>query len=136
GSLQLGALAGLVGLSLQNLVDFSLELTFLSNAALVALAIAWGAPASRSTPAPATSPAPSASAARMLRWPAPVILVALATLVGLIAALGPGRSTLDTATDALRAAISAGRPAAEVRALAVDLIDRHPAHWTPHALAA
>src|SRR5690606_21155533 len=50
--------------------------------------------------------------------------------------LGPGRSTLDAATDALREAIAAGRPADEVRALAVARIDRHPAHWTPHALAA
>ena len=126
GSLQLGALAGLVGLCLQNLVDFSLELTFLANTALVALAIAWGAP---------TKPQASGSPLRFAGH-VPVVLAALAGVVGLFAALGPGRSTLDGATDALRDAIAAGRPAAEVQALAVKRIDRHPAHWTPHALAA
>lgn len=135
GALRLGALAGLAGLSLQNLVDFSLELPFVAHAALVALAVAWPVAevASGSEVARTTGQALPRIRRRLTRL-APWGIGALGAVA--LIALIPGRSTLAASEEAVRESLRKGVPDAALRAQVLEAVDRHPAHWPLYALAA
>ena len=138
GSLRLGALAGLIGLSLQNLVDFSLELPSVAHAALVALAVAWPLPEGARARESSVTAGP-AGAADGAGWRPLASLgpLAWAVLVAVpVLALIPGRFTLGGSERALREALERGVPPAELRARFLETADRHPAHWPLYALAA
>ncbi len=127
----LAALAGVAALCAQNLVDFSLELPAVAHAALVAFGVVsrdWVRGSDRHRAALSLRPGPA------------LALTALLAGVALLALI-PGRFTLASAEADLLQAIQQGRPAAEVRALALAHIDRHPsAHFLQaaagHALSA
>ncbi len=123
----LAVLAGVMGLGLHNLFDFSLELPACAVAVMVALAAvarpeehevtlrsggAWRLPAARGL------------------WAAGGLGVA-----GLLA-LVPGRHTLVVAEEELAGWVRARAPLEEVRARGTELIDRHPADYLLYGLVA
>jgi tetratricopeptide (TPR) repeat protein len=127
GRAELAVLAGVAALGLHNLFDFSLELPACAVAALVALAAVArpdereGAEAPRGTwRVPAT---------RGLGVAGGLSVLALVALV-------PGRHTLVEAEEELAGLVRARAPLSEVRARAVELIDRHPADYLLYGLVA
>ncbi|HLL01945.1 MAG TPA: O-antigen ligase family protein [Myxococcaceae bacterium] len=125
GRAELAVLAGVLGLGLHNLFDFSLELPACAVAALVALA----------TVARPEEREGSTAVRRTWRVPATrgLALAAGLTVVALVA-LVPGRHRLAGAEEELAALVQARPPLAEVRARAVALIDRHPSDYLLYSL--
>jgi tetratricopeptide (TPR) repeat protein len=112
---ELGVLAGVVGLGLHDLFDFSLELPACAVAALVALATV-----ARPEGHPGAKPPWSLSASGVLG-------VGLGLTVLALGALVPGRHSLESSRAELTARLSTRAPLAKVRARGLALIDRHPA---------
>jgi tetratricopeptide (TPR) repeat protein len=119
---ELAVLAGVVGLGLHDLFDFSLELPACAVAALVALATVARPEERSGTKAPGSLSSTGALAGGLG-------LTALA-----LGALVPGRHSLESSRAELSALVSARAPLAEVRARGLALIDRHPADSTLYGL--
>ncbi len=115
--LERAAFLALVGVLLHDLVDFALELNAVSAAAAIVAGLLCSAepPTSR----------------RAVRWKGASFAL-LPVSVGVIA-LAFGLPGYDTAERSLAASISSGQSFPVVRALAVRLINRHPADWVLYA---
>jgi tetratricopeptide (TPR) repeat protein len=113
--MELAVLAGVVGLGLHDLFDFSLELPACAVAVLVALA----------TVARPERHAGTKVASSLCSTGALAVGLGLTALA--LGALVPGRHSLEASRAELTALVSTRAPLAEVRARGVALIDRHPA---------
>ncbi|WP_309242977.1 O-antigen ligase family protein [Hyalangium versicolor] len=120
GHLEVAVLAGVAALGLHNLFDFSLELPACAVAVWVALA-AVARPEER-----------EAGSVPGGTWRlSPLRGMGMAAVFVVIAgvALGRGRHTLEEAEAELAGLIQARAPLPELRARALELIDRHPADY-------
>ena len=117
----LAIMAAAVGLGLHNLVDFNLELPACAAALCLALGV-LGRPD---------------EAREGLRVPARWALGGAGAALGLaLAALALGRHTLADGEARLAAALASGATPGQVRDVALELIDQHPADFLPHAVVA
>lgn len=122
--LDLALVAGAVALALHNLVDFSLELPACAAALCVALGVL-------------SRPGEREERRVSLRLSAKVAVPAAgAALAVALVALVAGRRSLEEDEARLNAALAADAPLEQVRALAIALIDAHPADHLPYAAAA
>ncbi len=112
---------GLVGLLLHDVFDFALEL----NAVVACAAVTLGLLAGVDGPETRVS----------VRWKAPAVVAGL-TVLAMVALLAGRPSHVEseaTLVAALGTPESPELPPERVRALAIDLIDRHPADWVLYA---
>jgi tetratricopeptide (TPR) repeat protein len=125
----LAILAGAVALALHNLVDFNLELP----ACAVALCIALGVV---SRPDESHGDKAGGERGHDLRLPQRFnVPVAVGVAAVVLLALVPGRHTLRDDEARMNAVLSSGASAAEVRKVALSLIDLHPSDYLPYAAA-
>jgi tetratricopeptide (TPR) repeat protein len=126
GRLEVAVLSGVAALGLHNLFDFSLELSACAVAVWVALAVVARPEERESTEAPR-------AAWRLSPMKGMGIAAVLSLLAGV--ALVLGRHTIAEAEAELAGLVQARAPLDQVRARALELIDRHPADYLLYGLA-
>ncbi len=116
-------LLAVVGVGLHDLFDFALEL----NALPVSVMVALGVCAAREK---------EEGPQHRARVGLPVLASSVLVVAGGVFALSQGLPPHGDAEAALLELVKANRPVPEVRARAVEVIDRHPSDWVPYAAVA